>query len=104
MLKEDVHRLTAELGYWLGEPFWGRGIASEAVRSIAEYGFRELGLVRIFAEPYSTNKSSCRVLEKAGFSFEGRLKNNVIKNGVILDSVMYSITRERPFAMGPNSD
>ncbi|MBF0410905.1 MAG: GNAT family N-acetyltransferase [Candidatus Riflebacteria bacterium] len=94
MVKTDVHRLTAELGYWLGEPFWGMGIVPEAVRAIVNYGFESLGLLRISAEPYSSNPASCRVLEKAGFVFEGRQKNNVIKNGKILDSMMFAITCE----------
>ncbi|MBF0500139.1 MAG: GNAT family N-acetyltransferase [Candidatus Riflebacteria bacterium] len=96
MPKNDVHRLTAELGYWLGEPFWGRGVVTEAVQAIVTYGFEKLGLLRIFAEPYDSNPASCKVLEKAGFIFEGRLKNNVIKNGVIRDSMMYAITRNPP--------
>ncbi|MBF0545230.1 MAG: GNAT family N-acetyltransferase [Candidatus Riflebacteria bacterium] len=93
MVKEDVHRLTAELGYWLGEPYWGRGILTEAVRAIIPYGFEKLGLLRIYAEPYDFNLASCRVLEKSGFVFEGRLKNNVIKNGIVRDSMLYAITR-----------
>ena len=64
---QDVHRLTAEMGYWLGEPFWGKGIMSEAVAKFADYGFEQFGLLRIYAEPYAHNAASGRVLEKAGF-------------------------------------
>ena len=94
MPKTDVHRLTAELGYWLGEPFWGQGIGAESVKAIVSYGFETLGLLRIFAEPYDSNPASCRVLEKAGFVLEGRLKNDVIKNGIIRDSLMFALTRD----------
>jgi [ribosomal protein S5]-alanine N-acetyltransferase len=89
----DVHRLTAELGYWLGEPFWGREIMTESVIKFTDYAFREFGLVRIFAEPYAENHGSCRVLEKAGFELEGRLKSGVIKNGRIMDQLMYAKVR-----------
>jgi len=87
---KDVHRYTAELGYWLAEPFWGKGIMTEAVQSIVEYGFRDLGLHRIYAEPYTTNEASVRVLEKAGFRREGIIRCNVVKNNQILDQFLYS--------------
>ena len=89
-LNQDVHRLTAELGYWLGEPFWGRGMMSEAVAKFSDYAFETFGLVRLYAEPYAHNENSCRVLEKAGFVLEGRLKSSVIKEGQILDQLMYA--------------
>lgn len=89
----DVHRFTAELGYWLGEPFWGRGIMTGAVRVVAEHGFAELGLVRIYAEPYAGNLASVRVLEKAGFALEGRLRANVFKNGQVRDQFVYAVVR-----------
>ena len=89
-LNQDVHRLTAELGYWLGEPFWGQGWMSEAVRLFCEAAFAEFGLLRIYAEPYAVNKGSTRVLEKAGFELEGRLRANVIKDGQVLDQFMYA--------------
>ena len=91
-LGEDVHRYTAELGYWLGEEFWGRGIMSEAVPPFVDYCFKEFSLKRVFAMPHSNNPASARVLEKAGFVFEGRLRNNVIKDGQILDSLLYAKT------------
>jgi RimJ/RimL family protein N-acetyltransferase len=65
-LNQDVHRLTAEMGYWLGEPYWGRGLMTEAVAKFTEYAFESFKLMRIYAEPYASNPSSCRVLEKAG--------------------------------------
>ena len=94
--KEDVHRFTAELGYWLAEPFWGRGIATEAVRAFVEERLKATSLHRIFAEVFSSNPASVRVLEKAGFEFEGRLRKNVVKDGQILDSLVYARVRERP--------
>ncbi len=89
-LNQDVHRLTAELGYWLGEPFWGKGIMSEAVRCFVDFAFDHFGLVRIYAEPYAGNANSCRVLEKAGFVLEGRLRGSVIKEGQIGDQLLYA--------------
>ncbi|MHB0978895.1 MAG: GNAT family N-acetyltransferase [Thermoleophilia bacterium] len=93
-LGEDVHRFTAELGYWLGEPFWARGIMTAAVQAVVRHGFAELGLLRIYAEPYAGNRGSVRVLEKAGFAYEGCLRANVYKNGHVRDQLMYSTVRE----------
>ncbi|HEY6206387.1 MAG TPA: GNAT family protein [Chthoniobacterales bacterium] len=89
---EDVHRHTAEFGYWLAEKFWGQGIMSEVVPAFVDYCFKEFSLNRIFAMPHSNNPASARVLEKAGFTFEGRLRKNVIKDGQILDSLVYAKT------------
>jgi RimJ/RimL family protein N-acetyltransferase len=91
----DVHRLTAEMGYWLAEPFWGKGIMTETVSKFTDYAFEHFGLVRIYAEPYAYNTASCRVLEKAGFVLEGRLKSSVIKDGVITDQMLYARIREK---------
>jgi RimJ/RimL family protein N-acetyltransferase len=90
----DVHKYTAELGYWLSEQFWGRGVMSEAVSAFAHFCFSNFPLHRIYAEPYSNNAASVRVLEKAGFVLEGRLKENVIKDGKRLDSLLYARTEE----------
>lgn len=92
-LGEDVHRKTAELGYWLAEGYWGRGITTEAVRAFARYAFETFDLVRIYAQPFSENGASARVLEKSGFTLEGRLQANVFKEGRVLDSLMYAIVR-----------
>ena len=89
---EDIFRHTAELGYWLGEEFWGRGVMTEAVSAFVGYSFEEFSLYRIFAKAFSNNPASARVLEKAGFDFEGRLRKNVIKDGRILDSLLYAKT------------
>ena len=90
----DVHRLTAEMGYWLAESFWGRGIMSETARAFSDFAFEAFGLVPIYAEPYEGNIASCRVLEKAGFALEGRMRRNVIKDGRILDQYLYAKIRE----------
>lgn len=89
-LQRDVFRLTAEIGYWLGEPFWNKGIATRAVKLATHYGITRLGLVRIFANVYDFNKSSQRVLEKAGYIFEGIARKAIIKNGVIIDDYRYA--------------
>ena len=82
---KDVHRFTAELWYWLAEPLWGQGIATLAVAAISDYGFHQLGLIRIYTAPFATNAASIRVLEKAGFKYEGRLHASAVKNDAILD-------------------
>ena len=92
-LGRDVHRHTAEVGYWLAEELWGRGIMTEAVAAFADFCFQNFRLRRLYAEPFASNSASARVLEKAGFIFEGRLKNNVIKDGQLLDSLVYARTK-----------
>jgi [ribosomal protein S5]-alanine N-acetyltransferase len=91
---QDVHRLSAELGYWLAEPFWNRGIMTMAVIQIVDYAFAALQLNRVYAEPYATNPASARVLEKAGFLREGVLRANVIKDGEVLDQFLFAKVRE----------
>lgn len=86
----DVHRHVAELGYWLGEIFWGHGIMSETVGVFSDYCFETFALHRLHAELHANNPASARVLEKNGFAFEGRLKSNVYKDGQILDSLVYA--------------
>jgi len=92
-LGQDVHRHTAEVGYWLAEDFWGRGIMSETVAAFTNFCFENFPLRRIYAEPFSNNPASARVLEKTSFVLEGRLRNNVIKDGKILDSLLYARTK-----------
>jgi len=90
MLGADVHRFTAELGYWLAEPFWGQGIMTRAVQAMVEFAFAELKLHRVRAEPYAANPASARVLEKAGFLLEGRLRASACKEGRVLDQLLYA--------------
>jgi RimJ/RimL family protein N-acetyltransferase len=86
----DIHRKNAEMGYWLAEEYWGRGIMTEAVRLMIEYGFKTFDVNRIFARPFSTNLASQRVLEKAGMKLEARFEKTLFKNGRFLDELVYS--------------
>jgi ribosomal-protein-alanine N-acetyltransferase len=90
----DIYCRNAEMGYWLGEPYWGKGIASRAIREMVAYGFRHLDIDRIFARPFGTNKTSQRALEKAGFLLEARLEKTFYKNGEMLDELIYAVRRE----------
>ena len=90
----NIHACTAELGYYIGERFWGKGIATCAVKQICDYIFKNTDIIRIFAEPFARNAASCRVLEKAGFQYEGTLRNNAVKNGSVLDMKLYAIVKE----------
>ena len=92
---KDVHRHTAEMGYWLAEPFWGKGIMTQAVKCMTAYAIRELKMLGIYAEPYTTYPASVSVLKKAGFVCEGILHSNVLKNGKVLDQFLYPF-RVRP--------
>jgi len=89
----DVHRKNAEVGYWLAEPFWGRGIMTEAVRRIIEFGFKNFDVNRIYARPFGTNKGSQRVLEKAGMKLEACLERAIFKNGAYMDELIFAIHR-----------
>ncbi len=91
--QENIHRQTAELGYYISEEYWGKGIMTEAVKQICEYVFGNSDIIRIYAEPFAYNIASCRVLEKAGFQYEGTLRNNAVKNGKIIDMKMYSLLK-----------
>ena len=88
-LQSDIFRRSAEIGYWLGEPFWGKGIATEALRALTAYAFANFDLVRIYAGVFEGNDASCRVLEKAGYSLESRARRSVIKTGQIKDQFIY---------------
>ncbi|AUB58593.1 GNAT family N-acetyltransferase [Methanobacterium sp. MZ-A1] len=92
-LGEDIERISAEVGYWLGEKYWGKGITSSAIKGIVEYGFNNLGLERIFAKPFEHNTASRKVLEKNGFKLEGIMEKSCIKNGKICNQVLYAITK-----------
>ena len=92
-LGSDVYRKSAELGYWLSEEYWSRGMMTEAVKRICAEAFEKLDIVRIYAEPFGHNLGSRRVLEKAGFTYEGTMKCGVFKNGLIHDYCMYALMR-----------
>ena len=90
VLHPDVERVSAEIGYWLAEPFWGRGITTEALVAITRYAIEAHGLTRIYALPFAWNTASCRVLEKAGYVLEARLRRSAIKDGQITDQMQYA--------------
>ncbi|HBA69794.1 MAG TPA: GNAT family N-acetyltransferase [Lachnospiraceae bacterium] len=93
--QENIHRQTAELGYYIAEEYWGKGIATEAVRQTCKYVFDKSDIIRIYAEPFAYNEASCRVLEKAGFQYEGTLRSNAVKNGKVIDMKMYSLLKKK---------
>jgi RimJ/RimL family protein N-acetyltransferase len=87
----DVERYSAEVGYWLGEPLWGRGITSEAVRLLSGYAFQTCNMLRLFALPFADNAQSIRVLEKAGYTREALLRASSVKHGVARDQALYAL-------------
>lgn len=93
-LKSDVYRMGAEIGYFLGEPYWNKGIMSRAVNLVCDYGFRELNLIRIDTGVFEFNPASMRVLEKCGFVREAVFRKSVTKKGKIWDEVRYAKIRE----------
>lgn len=94
MVGTDIHRASAEVGYWLGESYWGRGIAACALASLADYAFKTFAeLNRLFAYVDEDHLPSIRVLEKVGFRREGLLLGAAIKHGVLRNQFIYAITR-----------
>ena len=92
-IQEDVHRRSAEIGYWLGQAFWGRGIATRVVDAMTDYAFANLPIVRVYAHVFEGNDASARVLEKIGYEYEGRLRKSVYKDGALLDQLVYGTVR-----------
>lgn len=92
--QNNIHFRTGELGYYLGEQFWKKGIGTKAVCQMCQWIFENTDIIRIFAEPFAYNAASCRILEKNGFHYEGTLKSNAVKNGAILDMKMYARIKE----------
>ena len=93
-LQNDVERRAAEIGYWLGEEFWGRGIATDVLIAVSEHAFANYDICRLYAHVFEWNQASARVLEKAGYVFEGRLRKSVTKDGKTIDSLLYAMIRE----------
>ena len=93
-LHSDVERVSAEIGYWLGEPFWGRGIMTEALRATTLYAVETHGLTRVYGLPYEWNHASFRVLEKAGYVCECRTRRSAIKDGKVIDQFLYAFVPE----------
>jgi RimJ/RimL family protein N-acetyltransferase len=92
--KTDVHKKNAELGYWVAEPYWGKGIISKAIPLMVEYGFDNFDISRIYATPYPHNIASQKALEKSGFVLEASLEKTLFKNGEYLDELIYAIRKE----------
>lgn len=93
--QNDIYRKSAEIGYWLGEPYWSKGFITKAINLIVDYGFNELNLVRIYAGVFEHNNASKRVLEKSGFKYECIFEKSIIKNNKILDEYRYSIINKK---------
>lgn len=92
--KSDIYRVNLELGYWLGKPFWGQGIMTEAIRQMTNVAFRQEGITRVFANVFEDNKSSCRALEKNGYEQEGYQKNALYKDGKIYNCMVYAMIKD----------
>lgn len=92
-LGTDVFRRSAEIGYWLGEPFWGRGIATEALRATTDYAFEHFDICRLEAGVFDWNPASARVLERVGYTLEGRARLGVFKDGRLGDRLLYALVR-----------
>lgn len=90
----DIYRMNRELGYWLAEPFWGKGIMTQAVVLMTSLGFQELEVHRIFARPFGRNIASQKILEKAGYKQDAFIKESFFKNGVYEDEWIYSVRRQ----------
>lgn len=93
-LQQDIYRRSAEIGYWLGEPYWNKGFITQAIKMIVEYGFNHLGLARIYSGVFENNKASQKALEKAGFIFECVFEKAVLKNGQLINEHRYSIVNK----------
>ncbi len=89
----DIQCKNAELGYWLGQPFWSKGIITKSIRQMVDYGFKNWDIDRIFARPFGANIGSQKALEKAGFLLEGRFEKTLYKNGEYHDELIYAIRR-----------
>jgi RimJ/RimL family protein N-acetyltransferase len=92
-LKSDVHRKTAEIGCWVGEAYWNRGIATQAIGLMVTYAFDRFDLVKIYAEVFELNPASMRIFEKNGFIREAILRKAIVKNNEIMDAHIWAIFR-----------
>ena len=92
--QDDIHRKNAELGYWLAEPFWGQGIISSAIKHAVNFAFETYDIDRVFARPFGTNAPSQKVLEKNNFVLEGKFEKVLMKDGILLDELIYAIRRK----------
>ncbi len=91
--QKDIFKNNAEIGYWLGEEHWGKGVMTEAILAIVDYGFKTFDINRIFARPFGSNIGSQKVLEKAGFILEAHFKQTIVKNNELEDELVYAIRK-----------
>ena len=94
VLGQDIGRVSAEIGYWLGADHWGRGLATQAVRAFTAWAFERFAIQRLFAMVLEWNPASARVLEKAGYQFEARARRAAIKDGRVMDMLVYAMVRD----------
>jgi ribosomal-protein-alanine N-acetyltransferase len=94
LMKVDRRHKNAELGYWVGKKFWNRGIATEAVSRVMEFGFQMLNLERIYAKCFHNNEASRKVMEKVGMKLEGKFRHEVFKENKFIDTLYYGILKE----------
>ena len=92
--KDNIHFRTAEMGYYIAQPYWGKGLGTEAVKQTCAFIFENTDIIRIYAEPFACNAASCKILEKSGFECEGVLRSNAVKNGKVIDMKMYSLVKK----------
>jgi len=91
--QDGIMRKNAELGYWLAEKYWGNGIITRAIPQVVDSAFKNYDITRVFARPFGNNTVSQKVLEKCGFKLEARIEKNIIKNGEILDELIYAFRK-----------
>lgn len=90
----DVNRKNAELGYWLGEEYWGLGIITNAVKQIVDFAFEAYDITRVYARPFGNNIASQKVLQKAGFTLEAKIEKGIFKNNEFVDELIYAVRRK----------
>jgi len=101
-LQNDIYRKNAELGYWLAEVYWRKGIMTKAIIQMVDYGFSNWDINRIYARPFGYNTASQKALEKAGFAFEAKLEKTIFKNGEYIDELIYAIRRKPSNKFAPS--
>lgn len=92
--QQNIHSRSGEMGYYVAQPYWGRGLGTAAVTAACRFVFENTDIIRIFATPFSRNTASCRILEKAGFQREGTLRSHAVKNNLVQDMEMYALIKE----------
>ena len=91
--QDNIYYRSAEIGYYLSENYWNKGLATYAIKKACEYVFANSDIIRIFAEPFARNTASRRVLSKTGFVYEGTMFSSAVKNGIVEDTVIYGLLK-----------